>query len=340
MGSPLSPILTEIYMTDLEEKALLTSPIQPMCWYRKVDDTFVILKPDNDPHQLLDHLNNQHPRVKFTMEAENNNQIPFLDVLVSRTDSNQLQTSVYRKPTHTNQYVHYQSNHPPRVKSGIISTLTRRAKNICTTNLEEEINHLKEVFVELNHYPSQLVNRTIAATLSPPSTKPPRPESAPVKISIPYIGKPSHQISRLLKQQAGIDTTFSTSSTINNLLQANGRKQPDTKKNNPKGVIYKIDCNCGQSYIGETSRPVNTRIKEHQTSTTKLDNKSAISEHIQANPNHQIKWTDFTILAKHQSDFTKRKLTEAINIKRYRPLINRDSGYFIHNAYDELINQH
>ncbi|XP_067660266.1 uncharacterized protein [Haliotis asinina] len=300
MPGQRSPILAEIYMSDLEEKALLTSPFQPMYWYRKVDDTFVVLKPDNDPLELLNHLNKQHPRVKFTMEAETNIQIPLLDILLSRNHSNQLHTTVYRKPTHTNQYVHYQSNHPPRVKSGIISTLTRRAKNVC-------------------------------------SIKPPRPESAAIKISIPYIGKPSYQISRLLKQQAGIDTTFTTSVTINTLLQANGRKHPQAIKPNPKDVIYKTDCNCGHSYIGETSRPVDTRIKEHQKSTIKSDQKSAVSDHIAAHPDHQINWTDYTILSKNQSDFTKRKITEAINIKRYRPLIHRDQGYPIPTAYDELI---
>ncbi|XP_071089207.1 uncharacterized protein [Haliotis cracherodii] len=46
MGSPLSPILTEICMTYFEQQALTTSPIRPICWYRKVDDTFVILKQD------------------------------------------------------------------------------------------------------------------------------------------------------------------------------------------------------------------------------------------------------------------------------------------------------
>ena len=48
MGSPLSPILTEIYMTDLEERALASSPVTPICWVRKVDDTLVILKPEDD----------------------------------------------------------------------------------------------------------------------------------------------------------------------------------------------------------------------------------------------------------------------------------------------------
>ncbi|XP_067687071.1 uncharacterized protein [Haliotis asinina] len=229
------------------------------------------------------------------------------------------QTTVYRKPTHTNHCVHYQSNHPPQVKSGIISTLTRRTKNVCSIKLHEEINRLRDVFVNHNDYPPQLVNRTIAATLSPPTTKPPRPDSTPIKISIPYIGKPSQQISRLLKQEAGTDAIFTTSVTINNLLQANGTKQPQAIKSNHKDVIYKTDCNCGHSCIGETSRPVYTRIKAHQKSTIKSDQKSAISDHIAAHPDQQFNWTDYTILSKNQSDFTKRKTTEAINIKRYRP---------------------
>ncbi|XP_067682687.1 uncharacterized protein [Haliotis asinina] len=278
MGSPLSPILTEIYMTDLEDKALETAPFKPSCWYRKVDDTFVVLQPEQDPIQLLAHLNEIHPRIKFTTETEHNNQLPFLDVLVSRTSCNQLQTSVYRKPTHTDQYIHFKSNHPPKVKTGVISTLTRRAKNICSANLHEEIEHLRKVFVE-------------------------------------------------------------PSPSLNNLLNANGRKQPTVNSNNPKCVIYKINCDCGQSCIGETSRPIKIPVKEHRTSVSNSDSKSAISDHIKENPNHQIEWSDITILANNQTDFTKSKLTEAIHIKRQKPTINRDQGYFIPSAYDALLYQ-
>ena len=101
----------------------------------------------------------------------------------------------------------------------------------------------------------------------------------------------------------------------------------------------KVDCDCGESYIGETSRPISTRIKEHKTSTEKSDNKSAISDHILAHPHHKIQWTETTLLARNQTDFTKRKLTEAIHIKRYKPSINRDQGYHIPSAYDHIINQ-
>ncbi|XP_067658286.1 uncharacterized protein [Haliotis asinina] len=185
------------------------------------------------------------------------------------------------------------------------------------------------------------VNRTIASTLSVTSTPlRTRTEPVPIKIPIPYIGKTSHQINRLLKQQAGIETTFSTPQTLTNLLQANGRNHSTSRKSNLKeDVVYKIDCNCGQSYIGGTSRPINTRVKEHQASTNKSDNKSAISEHIQSNPNHQINWTEYTLLSTNQTAFIKRKLTEAIHLERHRPRISRDHGYFIPSAYDELINE-
>ncbi|XP_046548528.1 uncharacterized protein LOC124258500 [Haliotis rubra] len=102
MGSPLSPLITEIYMTSFEESALSTAPFQPLCWYRKVDDTFTTIDKQDDPAQLLQHLNNQHPRIKFTMETEQNRQLPFLDVALQSTDKG-LVTSVYRKPTHTDQ---------------------------------------------------------------------------------------------------------------------------------------------------------------------------------------------------------------------------------------------
>ena len=52
----------------------------------------------------------------------------------------------------------------------------------------------------------------------------------------------------------------------------------------------------------ETSPPINIRVKEHKTSVTNLDSKSAISDHIKNNP-HQIKWTE--ILASNQTDFCK-----------------------------------
>ena len=55
------------------------------------------------------------------METEKDNSIPFLDTSVIRDSNGLLTTSVYRKPTHTDQYLAYDSHHPQSVKRGIES---------------------------------------------------------------------------------------------------------------------------------------------------------------------------------------------------------------------------
>ncbi|XP_046585127.1 uncharacterized protein LOC124292119 [Haliotis rubra] len=161
IGSPLSPVITEIYMTNFEEAALSSSPIKPLCWYWKVDDTFTIPEKSHDPSILLNHLNKQDQRIHFTMETEKVHQLPFLDITIQNSN-NQLITSVYRKPTHTDQCIHHHSNHHPQVKTAIVFTLARRAKNICnTSNIQQELAHLKSTFITLNSYPRHPVETTI-----------------------------------------------------------------------------------------------------------------------------------------------------------------------------------
>ncbi|XP_048255227.1 uncharacterized protein LOC125381912 [Haliotis rufescens] len=151
------------------------------------------------------------------MEEETNRQPTFLDVLVQKDSNDKLQTTVYRKPTHTDQYIHYASNHPPQVKKGIVSTPARRAQNICSTkqHLTTELNQLKQVFTQYNLYPEQLVQQTIQ-NITKKSRKSPCQQSAPFVISLPYFGTVSHKIQRLLKKQANIDVIFKRGHTIQN----------------------------------------------------------------------------------------------------------------------------
>ena len=82
------------------------APCKPKIWKRHVDDTFTILNRDK-VDDFLQHLNSQQPSIRFTMETENNSKIAFLDTLVCRELDGRLTTSVYRKPTHTDQYLAY-----------------------------------------------------------------------------------------------------------------------------------------------------------------------------------------------------------------------------------------
>ena len=103
MGSPVSAVIANLYMESFEEQAITTSSYKPMIWKRYMDNTFTILDRENVDDFFL-YLNNQQPSICFTMETENNNKLAFLDTAVLREPDGHLTTSVYRKPTHTDQY--------------------------------------------------------------------------------------------------------------------------------------------------------------------------------------------------------------------------------------------
>ena len=88
--------------------------------------------------------------------------IPFLDTLVKPEADNSLGIKVYCKPTHTDQYLQWDSHHNLSVKCSVIGALAHRAKSVCTTPelLNEELQHLKEALVRCK-YPRWAINKVI-----------------------------------------------------------------------------------------------------------------------------------------------------------------------------------
>ena len=111
MGSPISPLEASLFMEDLEVQAIMTSPLPPVLWKRFVDDTFTIIQKQHKD-SFLEHLNTINPSIKFTSEETRpDGSMPFLDILITPMDDGSLQTSVYRKPTHTDLYLQWDSHH-------------------------------------------------------------------------------------------------------------------------------------------------------------------------------------------------------------------------------------
>ena len=167
MGSLVSAVIANLYMETFEEQAIESMPSKPKIWKRYVDDTFTILDRDR-VDSFLQHLNSQQPTICFTMETENDNKISFLDVSVSREPDGRLTTSVYRKPTHTGQYLAHDSHHPQSVKRGIVKCLYDRAKRLVTkpSVTSAEKKHLSSVLVS-NGYPSSFVQKISKARTAP-----------------------------------------------------------------------------------------------------------------------------------------------------------------------------
>ena len=96
--------------------------------------------------------------------SSDNGKIPFLDCLAIR-DNNRLQTTLYRKPTHTDRLLDESSYNPTSHKATTIRTLTRRALLVCDSHdsLADGHKYLDNVFSK-NNYNCDFVTRNTYRT--------------------------------------------------------------------------------------------------------------------------------------------------------------------------------
>jgi len=163
MGSPVSAVIANMVMEDVETLALNTFTSDPKLWKRYVDDTFVLLKQDKLT-DFFNHIKAGENSINFTMEKEKNGPIPFLDTLITRLEHGQLNTNGYRKPTHTVKYLHFRSEHPLAHKCAVLNTLVHRADKLCGQESERktEIDLVRSTLKQ-NGYQDTLLYRKKSA---------------------------------------------------------------------------------------------------------------------------------------------------------------------------------
>ena len=105
MGSPLGHVLACICMVELETRIIPRLTVNISHWRRYVDDTFVFIKTGYVEHVLV-RLNSFHKNIQFTYELENQNKLPFLDVLLIRR-GNKIETTIYRKSINNDIYLNW-----------------------------------------------------------------------------------------------------------------------------------------------------------------------------------------------------------------------------------------
>ena len=105
MGSPLGPVLANIFVGFHEQQLALEDNTDILLYRRFVDDTFALNASMEQSEKLLSTLNKLHPALEFTCEHEQNGKLPFLDSLVIRNPAVHqrvsFETTIYRKPTYT-----------------------------------------------------------------------------------------------------------------------------------------------------------------------------------------------------------------------------------------------
>ncbi|BHF75361.1 hypothetical protein SprV_0501845700 [Sparganum proliferum] len=291
MGSPLSSLIAEAVLQ--RPAALAFDHYRPRLWVRYVDDTFVIINRDRIG-EFTQHLNSIFPDIQFTMEEEKDCQLPFLDVLVQRKEDGGLKTTVYRKATNTSRILSFLSNHPLSHKRSCVKTLYRRVETHCTEPADKkaEAQFLRRLFA-MNGYPGNFVEKCRRETRGRKPKGQPKPKCWR---AVPYIAGLSEEFARLVSE-FGIGVAHRPEATIRRQLMQPKDPIPINQKS---GVIYRIDCNCGQaSYVGETGKQVRTRLREHELAVRRNDKLSLVAAHA-STPGHAFDFECVRILG--QSD--------------------------------------
>ena len=311
---------------------------------RYVDDLILALS-EGKVGSTLEMFNTYNRHIQFTVEYEKNNQIPFLDMLVTRTENNILKTSWYRKPYCSNRFINYHSYHPTKSKINLILGMKNRAVKLTHPDFRTEaLRKLSCILVD-NSYPRNLINKYLFHTkykieevIIDPLSQPIRLNtlqtqnnnitqddtslvlSKPKFLILPFLDNLTYKLNNIFKT-TDIRMAQKQIKTIQSIYT---KTKTPIKKLEQKNVIYKINCKeCNMCYIGQTSRSLKGRITSHKSDCKRGILNCALAEH-SIKHDHKIDWDGSEILDK-ASSYYKRTFLEMVHIQLSDHTLNKKS---------------
>ena len=193
MGASLGPVLANIIMTELEKIVVddLVKSGKIKFYARYVDDTLLLVKPE-DLNDIQARFNNFHKNLEFTVDKFDDCVPHFLDLEIHPDG-----ISIYRKETHTAQFVNFESFTKWNHKIAWIRSLANRAKRLCTPNkLADEIKNIKR-FASYNGFPRWIVNKVIKQSTEPtdrPTQEDQDTDTVDLYMFLPIFGKEAEAV--------------------------------------------------------------------------------------------------------------------------------------------------
>lgn len=286
MGSPLSSILSEIYLNDMENTYILSEHnkyANKILFYKRyVDDTFVIFNGNSRQLNLMKNIFNKiNNNLQFTLETEIDNKLNFLDLTIEKIDG-KLAFNIYRKPTATNHTIHQTSYHPMNHKLAAYNTMIHRMLSIPLSPdcYNSELNTIKYI-ATANGYESSMIDRLLnkkrsqsfrrsLTNLAPIQRLENSNKSAYTAIEYGHI---LHSTLKNELKQNNITLASRTTNKLQRLLSIKNTKS--------KSGVYRLTCSdCPKFYIGQTGRSFEKRFKEHLPKPTLIEQKSKFADHL------------------------------------------------------------
>ena len=272
MGSPLGPVLANLFMGHYENIWLNSIEANNVCFYKRyVDDVFCLFSSEKEVDSFFKFINKQHPNIKFTVEKEIDKKLAFLDVLIEHNNLDSFSSTTFYKSTYTGLLTNYYSFTPSCYKLGLVKTLIDRAFKINDTwkGFHLDCQKIKSN-LQRNCFPLNLVDWEIKSFLNKNFNlnnehKSERKDHRYYKL--PFIGKFSSltqkRLNKVIHNYCKVGTSIKlifTSYKIRSFF-SNKDRIPNSMKSQ---LVYKFICaGCNASYIGETNRNFYKRINEH-----------------------------------------------------------------------------
>ena len=315
IGLSLMVVVSEAYLQFNENISLsiaILRDVAPITYRRYVDDSHSRFKSIESARSFKDILNDQDPRIQYTMEEQlENGSLSFLDVTCINNGMGNYEFNVFRKEAITNVQIKPNSSIDPRILEGVFKGFLSRAKRICSEKyLKDEIAFLINIFVENGHNRTYL--ESIAKCYDAPMTRDENTEQNDYKnmVKLPWIPILGPRLRKVFKNQ-GIKVVFTSTRNLQDILCNNKCKLP---QNSYPGV-YQLECSCGQGvYIGETKKRISTRTKEHEKNAEKGRwNSSGAVEHCR-DCHGQFNWQEAKTLAV-ENNYYRRQVRESLEIR-------------------------
>ena len=329
MGSSISGTLAILFMDKLETIAL-SSHLMISPYKRYVDDIYLQTTNEETADHFHDTINNAHPNLKFEIEnskvTSSGLSLSLLDFKVTISKDSSSSFEFYKKPAKKPLFVHHQSAVPIKSKLNFIRNERKRIKDRCSSNTsaKQHLNMFDDI-LRLNGYPENRIQQT-----KRPQNPQRNPQSRNTEwsyLKIPYISERlNHRITNIFRKENIPVRIAHRSYTLRQALSHTSTECKCTRDKCPisntglclqRNAVYQLTCNnCGQQYIGSTTRFIHDRVREHINKEN-----SYVKKHIHSCQNKDNKGIEVKlVMSKH--DPANLRIYEAFYIRKYKPTLN------------------
>ena len=261
-------------------------------------------------------------------------------------------TELFIKPLAAPIVLHYESAHPMKTKLGILISQTKRAIRVSSSPdaTTRSLDKIKNLFLE-NGFPEQVIEKRFRDTLRPTRRDQKKKDYDSRQVTymrLPYVNETiCRRVKGIIKgSRLNIRVAWLSGPTLKSRLVKSALEPPPCRgksrchacpnglsgKCHLKNVVYKISCKrCNNGhipyfYIGETSRPVRERFKEHLSNARLRKLGTGLGEHVLDRHNDlghkEINMSFAVEILSRNRDVADNKIDESIQIREMSPNLN------------------